>query len=181
MKQDLKTKSKYLSLLLRHKPEEADINLDSEGWANVKDLIHHAGFTKDELKIIVDTDDKHRYTFNKDGSKIRANQGHSLDYIKINFKKVKPPVFLYHGTVQKYVDNIMKTGLNKQSRNYLHLSSDKETALLVGARRGKPVILTIKSGQMYDDGFTFYISKNKIYLIECVPPKYILIDYNVND
>lgn len=177
MKQDLKTKSKYLSLLLRHNPDAAGIKLDENGWAQIKDLIHHAGFTKCELETIVEIDDKQRYTFDESKTKIRANQGHSIADVKIDFPETIPPKFLYHGTVQKFIDSIMKTGLNKQKRNYLHLSKNVKTATCVGSRRGDAVILKINALDMYHDGHKFFISKNGIYLIEIVPSKYITIEY----
>ena len=177
MKKDLKTKSKYLSLILRHNPDAGSVVLDGEGWADIKDLIHNAGFTLQELEDIIANDDKRRYSFNKNKTKVRANQGHSLEHIKINFLETIPPRFLYHGTVQKYVDSIMKDGLKKQTRNYLHLSKDLETAISVGSRRGNPVILKINALDMYHDGYKFLISENGVYLIEMVPTKYITIEY----
>lgn len=177
MKQDLKTKSKFLSLLLRHNPDAAGIKLDAAGWAQVKDLTHHAGFTMKELETIVATDDKQRYTFDDTKQRIRANQGHSIPDVKIEFEEVIPPEFLYHGTVQRFIDSIMKNGLSKQKRNYLHLSKDIETATSVGSRRGDAVILKIHALEMYNDGYKFLISKNGIYLIDLIPSKYIEIEY----
>lgn len=179
MKKDLKSKSKYLSLILRHNPGAGSIALDINGWANVSDLIHSAGFTLKELEEIVETDNKQRYTFNGTGKKMRANQGHSLKEVEIDFDEIVPPEFLYHGTVQKYVDSIMKTGLQKQSRNYLHLSKDIETASNVGSRRGTPIILKIHALDMHKTGHVFYISKNGVYLIPFVPSNYISIEYSV--
>jgi len=179
IKKDLISKSKFLSLILRHNPSAGNITLDNEGWALVKDLIHNAGFAKEELKIIVETDSKQRYSFDKSGNKIRANQGHSLYSVKINYEKVVPPEFLYHGTVMKSIDNIFKEGLKKQKRNYLHLSDDIKTATSVGSRRGNPIILKIRALDMYNDVYKFYISENGIYLTDFVPPSYISIDWSV--
>ena len=177
MKKDLKSRSKYLSLILRHNPDAGSITLDKEGWANVKDLIHNAGFTKYELESIVETDDKQRYTFDEYQTKIRASQGHSIADVEIEFPETIPPQFLYHGTVQRFIDSIMKNGLSKQKRNYLHLSKDIETATSVGSRRGDAVILKIHALDMYHDGHKFFISKNGIYLIDLIPSKYIEIEY----
>ena len=177
MKQDLKTKSKYLSLLLRHNPSAGNITLDKNGWANVSELTKNAGFTFSELEKIVDTDEKQRYSFDDFKKRIRANQGHSISNIEIDFETVVPPDFLYHGTVQKFIDSIMKTGLKKQKRNYLHLSKDVETATSVGSRRGDAIILEIHALEMHNDGYKFLISKNGVYLIDYVPAKYIYIIY----
>ena len=177
MKQDLKTKSKYLSLILRHNPDAGGIKLDENGWANIKDLIHHSGFTLKELETIVQNDDKQRYTFDDYKQKIRANQGHSIADVKIEFDEVVPPEFLYHGTVQKFIGSIMKNGLSKQKRNYLHLSGDITTATTVGSRRGNAVILKIAALEMHNDGYKFFISKNGVYLIDLIPSKYITIEY----
>jgi len=179
MKKDLKTRSKYLSLILRHDPSAGSIELDTAGWANVNDLIRNAGFSRSELEIIVENDDKLRYSFDDSGTRIRANQGHSILDVKIDFDETIPPEFLYHGTVQKFIDSIMKNGLSRQKRNYLHLSKDVETATSVGSRRGAAVILKINALDMYHDGHKFFISKNGVYLIEIVPAKYITIEYGV--
>lgn len=177
MKKDLKTRSKYLSLILRHDPSAGGIELDKEGWANVSDLIYKAGFTRNELELIVRQDDKQRYSFDMYKKRIRANQGHSLPNIQMNFKNIVPPEFLYHGTAQQYIYSIMKNGLNKQNRNYVHLSKDIDTATKVGSRKGKHVILKIHAKKMYDDGYEFLISANNVYLIEFVPSDYITIEY----
>ena len=177
MKHDLKSKSKYLSLILRHNPDAGHIALDNNGWALISDLVKKSGFTKDELIRIVDSDDKQRYTFDDSNTKIRANQGHSIPTVVIEFEEACPPDFLYHGTVQSAVDSIMTTGLQKQKRNYLHLSKDVETATSVGSRRGSAVILKIHALDMFNDYHKFFISKNGVYLTESVPPKYITIEY----
>ena len=168
--------SKYLSLILRHKPEEAGISLDAHGWANVKDLIDGVSkkykFNMEMLEEIVLTDDKQRYSFNEDKTKIRANQGHSVN-VDVGFEEVEPPEFLYHGTAKKYVDSIKETGIMKKSRLYVYLSGDYNTAVMVGKRHGEPVILCVKSGKMYADGYKFFKSKNGTWLTDFVPVEYL--------
>lgn len=169
--------SKFLSLVLRHKPDEIGITLDSQGWVEVEELltkIKESGnnISFEELKYIVDTSDKKRFAFNEDFSKIRANQGHSID-IKLDFKEVIPPDFLYHGTAEKNIESILKTGINKGNRHHVHLSINKETAFKVGIRHGKAVILKIKSKEMYESGIKFYISENNVWLTDFVSKEYI--------
>ena len=131
------------------------------------------------MEIIVKNDDKLRYYFDDSGTKIRANQGHFLSDVQIDFDETILPQFLYHGTGQKFIDSIMKNGLSKQKINYLHLSKDVETAISVGSCRGDAVILKINALDMYHDGHKFFISKNGVYLIDIVPSKYITIEYDV--
>lgn len=169
--------SKFLSLVLRHKPDEIGIELDSQGWVEVEELLNKIKengneISFEELKYIVDTSDKKRFAFNEDSSKIRANQGHSID-IKLDFKEVIPPDFLYHGTAEKNIESILKTGLNKGNRHHVHLSINKETALKVGSRHGKAIILKIKSKEMYENGIKFYISENNVWLTDFVSKEYI--------
>ncbi|MEO6253169.1 MAG: RNA 2'-phosphotransferase [Ferruginibacter sp.] len=169
--------SKFLSLVLRHKPEEIDLKLDSNGWADTDVLIEklkNRGFDIDFelLEEVVTGNDKQRFSFNEDYSAIRANQGHSVD-IDLALDPAKPPEQLYHGTVAKFIETIKTGGLQKMSRQHVHLSRDIETAKKVGARRGKPVILVIDSGKMSDDGYVFYVSENGVWLTEQVPVKYI--------
>ena len=155
-----------MSLILRHKPEVIGITLDEHGWASVNDLIcgiekNNPGFNMDILKQIVRTDSKQRYSFNDDKSLIRANQGHSVN-VDVELKEKEPPEYLYHGTGEKYVESINQDGLISKSRLYVHLSKDIKTAENVGKRHGKEVVYRINSGQMYRDGYKFYLSENEI-------------------
>jgi len=171
--QEIKKKSKFLSLLLRHRPEKVGLVLDKNGWANVPELLSKTKISMDELLEIVINNDKQRFSFNEDKSKIRANQGHSLKQIDLELPSIVPPQFLYHGTVNKFMQSIRAQGLRKMNRQHVHLSKDRETAIKVGSRRGKAVILTIRAGDMHKDGFKFYCSKNGVWLTDSVPEKYI--------
>ena len=169
-----KTISKFLSLILRHSPETIGLQLDQNGWADVDELISKSAvqFTSEELEEVVETNDKQRFAFNADHTKIRASQGHSVD-IDLALEPQQPPEFLFHGTVAKFLAGIQKEGLQKMSRRHLHLSHDKQTAEKVGSRRGIPVILNIRSGQMHRDGILFYLSDNGVWLTDHVPAQYI--------
>lgn len=174
---DLKHISKFLSLVLRHKPEEIGITMDANGWANVDELIAKCNlknivFDFDTLDEVVIASDKQRFAFNDDYTKIRANQGHTIN-VDMEFEPTKPADFLYHGTVEKFIDNIRLNGLKKMQRLHVHLSKDLETAIKVGSRRGKPIILKIDASKMHKDGYTFYLSKNDVWLCESVPAQYI--------
>ena len=171
-----KETSKFISLILRHKPEAIGISLDEHGWASVPELI--AGVSKTHfldmatLERIVSEDEKQRYSFNEDKTLIRANQGHSIP-VDVELEEVEPPEFLYHGTGEKYVESIGKQGLLPKSRLYVHLSVDEETARKVGSRHGKPVIYIVKSGEMYRNHEKFYRSVNGVWLTKCVPVQYL--------
>jgi len=170
--------SKFLSLVLRHQPEIINLNLDENGWADVEELQEKCAdnnilFTLDELDEMVETNDKKRFIFNENKTKIRANQGHSIA-VDLALKPQQPPEFLYHGTAQMNVESILEKGIEKRSRQHVHLSSDKETATKVGMRHGKPVILTIMTRKMHEDGILFYLSENKVWLTDFVDPQYIL-------
>ena len=172
----LKNTSKYLSLILRHKPETIGITLDEHGWAKVDDLI--AGIAKTHscnmkiLEEIVDTDEKQRYSFNEDKTLIRANQGHSIA-VDVELEEAAPPKELWHGTGEKYTASIEAQGLIPKSRLYVHLSKDRETAVKVGRRHGKPVLYRIKSGELRADGYSFFLSKNGVWLTKEVPVRYL--------
>ena len=172
----LKETSKFISLVLRHKPDVIGITLDEHGWANVDELI--AGVSKTHplnmsmLEQIVAEDEKQRYSFNEDKTLIRANQGHSIP-VDVELEQKEPPEILFHGTSEKYVDSINKEGLIPKSRLYVHLSADEETAVKVGQRHGKPVVFKVKSGEMHRDGFKFYCSVNGVWLTKSVPIEYL--------
>lgn len=170
--------SKFLSLVLRHRPEYIDLELNENGWVDVNELIEKAKrrntvFSIDELIEIVATNDKQRFAFNDDKSKIRANQGHSVKTIDLQLKAIQPPAFLYHGTVAKFIESIKNTGLQKRNRQHVHLSENLETATKVGSRRGEAIILNINSGKMHEEGYEFYRSANNVWLTEHVPSKFI--------
>lgn len=170
--------SKYISLILRHKPEVIGIKLDEHGWADVDELIKGVSKThaldREALERIVAEDEKQRYSFNEDKTLIRANQGHSIP-VDIELEEMAPPMILYHGTGIKYKDSIDALGLIPKSRLYVHLSGDKETAKKVGQRHGKPIIYIVHSKAMSEDGYRFFRSANKVWLTKEVPSKYLEI------
>lgn len=169
--------SKFLSLILRHQPEIIELKLDENGWAEVNELITKSAkgrmhFSFEDLKEVVETNNKKRFAFNEDKTMIRASQGHSIDK-DLALKTIQPPDFLYHGTAEANISSILGKGIEKRSRQHVHLSADKETATKVGMRHGKPVILTIRTKEMHDDGIAFYLSANGVWLTDFVDAKYI--------
>jgi putative RNA 2'-phosphotransferase len=171
--------SKFLSLVLRHKPETIGIQLDQNGWIDVDELISKSNkygiqFDRETLNHIVETNSKKRFAFNDKLDKIRASQGHSLE-IELGYKIQKPPEILFHGTSEKSVQSILDKGLEKRNRQHVHLSSDTETAIKVGQRHGKPIVFEILAEKMYNDKFEFYISENGVWLTDNVPAKYLKI------
>jgi putative RNA 2'-phosphotransferase len=173
-----KNKSKFLSLVLRHKPQTIGLTLDQNGWAFVEELLSRmnaAGhpLTIEELKNIVDNNDKKRFAFSEDGKRLRASQGHSID-VELNLQALTPPPVLYHGTATRNIESIKQQGLIKGSRHHVHLSADIETARKVGMRYGAPVVLTINAKKMYEEGITFFQSENGVWLTDGVPPQYIV-------
>lgn len=172
----IKETSKYISLILRHKPEVIGITLDEHGWANVSELIEGVGRTHpldmQMLEEIVVSDEKQRYSFNEDKTLIRANQGHSIP-VDVELEKLIPPEILWHGTGAKFVESINQSGLIAKSRLYVHLSRDYETAVNVGSRHGKPVVYKVHAKEMEQDGYVFYQSVNGVWLTKEVPKKYL--------
>lgn len=169
--------SKTISLVLRHKPDAVGVTLDEHGWADTKALINglskrYPGFDMDILEQIVREDEKQRYSFNDDKTKIRANQGHSIP-VDLELDPVEPPEYLYHGSATKYFKDIWNGGLVAKSRQYVHLSSDIGTAEAVGARHGVPVVYRVSAGEMYKQGFIFRKSKNGVWLTERVPREFL--------
>lgn len=170
----MKTKtvrSKYLALILRHKPELFNLELMPNGWIQVVQLLNNTDFTMDELEEIVTTDTKGRYQFSEEKQFIRAVQGHSVN-VEMNFKEFIPTEDLYHGTAKKYLDNILSDGIKKMNRQYVHLSTNIETAIKVGKRHGEVVVLSINAKKMHEDGYKFFIAENGVILTDFVPTKY---------
>lgn len=167
----MKDLSRKLSYVLRHKPESIGISLDANGWAEVPILLEKLGIEIDALKELVSNNDKKRFAFNEDKTKIRASQGHSIN-IDLNLKPSKPPITLYHGTAIKNLDSILDKGLVKGNRQHVHLSDNTKTAAEVGKRYGTPYIIRVKAGLMHFDGYKFYQSENGVWLTDYVPPIY---------
>lgn len=167
--------SRRLSFLLRHSREF--ISLEG-GWAQVSDILRelqkgYPEMNRELLDRIVAEDPKTRYSYDETGTRIRANQGHSVPGVVIEMEAPKPPEFLYHGTATRFLDSILKKGLLPMSRQYVHISGDVETARKVGARHGKPVVLQVQAKRFVEDGHTLFLSPNGVWLAFAVPPEYL--------
>ena len=170
---------RFLSLVLRHDPSAAGITLDEHGWADVKKLLDGVRRTgrqidMETLERIVRENNKLRYSFNEDHTRIRANQGHSLQ-VDVELRQVVPPQYLYHGTAARFLPSILAEGIKKMGRQYVHLSGDVQTAMAVGRRHGMPAVLKINAEAMSRDGITFYRSENGVWLCDHVPPEYFCV------
>ena len=169
--------SKFLSFVLRHKPEQVGLTLEAGGWVRVDALIEAANRTgvtlnRAVLQEVVAKNDKKRFAFSEDGQRIRANQGHSVS-IDLGLEPLVPPDRLFHGTARPFLDSIRQHGLQRRQRHHVHLSPDPKTAVAVGRRHGKSVVLTVAARRMHDDGFRFYRSLNDVWLTEHVPTAYL--------
>ncbi|MFE3513966.1 RNA 2'-phosphotransferase [Streptomyces sp. NPDC059166] len=167
--------SKYLSKHLRHEPARIGLELDPQGWVAVDDLLracarHGFTITRQELDHVVAVNDKRRFTVA--GERIRANQGHSVE-VDLGLPPAEPPPYLHHGTVAGSLAAIRAEGLRPMNRHHVHLSPDRETAVRVGARRGKPVVLTVDAGAMHRAGHVFHVSANGVWLTDAVPPAFL--------
>lgn len=183
MSKNFEKTSKFLSLILRHSPETIGLQLDEEGWADIELLISSANAAGHQLsrKLLMDvvsSSDKRRFAVSENGMKIRANQGHSIA-VNLKLEPQLPPSQLFHGTATRFEVPIRKEGLLRGSRQYVHLSSSKEVATMVGARHGKPLVLTVLTEEMYRDGMAFYLSENGVWLTEAVPAKYLKFEANL--
>ncbi|HEX8462457.1 MAG TPA: RNA 2'-phosphotransferase [Segetibacter sp.] len=172
--------SKKLSLVLRHKPESIGLILDQQGWANVEMLIQKLnaiGIKLDSelLQQVVSDNNKSRFAYNDDKTRIRASQGHSI-IVDLGYTAHVPPAVLYHGTGEQYISSILTEGILKMNRHHVHLSANVETAEQVAKRKGKPAILKIEAAKMYDEGFVFFISANNVWLTDYVPAEFISIN-----
>jgi putative RNA 2'-phosphotransferase len=168
--------SKFISLILRHKPDVIGITLDEHGWADAEELIRGVSkthpLTREGLEEIVRTDEKQRYSFNEDHTLIRANQGHSIP-VDVELEELAPPEILYHGTGEKYAASIDRRGLLPKSRLYVHLTADPEMARKTGSRHGRPVVYRVFAGKMYAAGYCFFRSVNGVWLTKTVPVDYL--------
>lgn len=170
--------SKFLSFVLRHQPDAVGITLDLEGWTDIAALIAAVAkdgkqLDRDLILAIVTTSDKKRFAISEDGLRIRAVQGHSTKSVDINYVEQVPPEFLYHGTATRFMNSIRKEGLLPGSRQYVHLSQDEQTALAVGQRHGKPVVLKIEALRMHQQGFKFFQAENGVWLVNNVPAEHL--------
>jgi putative RNA 2'-phosphotransferase len=169
--------SKFLSLVLRHAPETIGLALDRNGWADLEELMRLANargrrLTRALIEEVVDTNEKQRFKISEDGTRIRANQGHSVK-VDLDLAPVEPPELLFHGTVERFLESIRVHGLRRGNRSHVHLSLDEETARDVGARRGDPAVLQVVARAMFNEGYVFHVSENGVWLTEHVPPQFL--------
>jgi putative RNA 2'-phosphotransferase len=178
MSNQLESISKFLSLVLRHKPEEIGLELDSEGWADVGQLIDLArakgmSITHDVVLEVVSTSEKKRFSLSPDCKCIRANQGHSVA-VNLNLPAKEPPAILFHGTATRFTESIQEKGLLPGSRLHVHLSLTESSAAEVGSRHGRPLVLGVRALDMHKDGYIFYLSDNGVWLTAKIPPCYLV-------
>lgn len=164
--------SKFLSLVLRHKPEVIGVTIDKNGWANVEAILAGMNICRVTLDEIVRTDRKGRYEYNESGDKIRARQGHSVD-VDVELEEKEPPSILYHGTAERFIEDILRDGIKSQSRKYVHLSENIGDAMVVGNRHGNPLVLEIDAVKMRVDDKKFYLSRNGVWLTKYIDKQYI--------
>lgn len=172
--------SKFLSKYLRHEPERLGLTLAAGGWVEIEALLaacraHNFPISRQELEEVVASNDKQRFSFDETGTRIRANQGHSVE-VDLQLEPASPPPVLYHGTGERSVASIEANGLRKMARHHIHLSRDIATATRVGARHGKPIVFVIDAQAMSEAGHVFYLSANGVWLVESVPPEYLSRD-----
>lgn len=163
-------RGKKLSYLLRHDKSYA---FDEHGWREVNDLVANHGFTMEEIREIVATNNKQRYEFSEDMTRIRARQGHSIQ-VDVELAEAMPPDELYHGTAKAFVESIMSQGILKGKRLYVHLSTTTNMATKVGERHGESAVLVIDAKRMHEDGIKFFLSRNDVWLTDFVDAKYII-------
>jgi len=164
--------SKFLSLVLRHKPEEIGITLDDQGWARIDEVLEGMCIDRDTLQVVVEINSKQRFEFSSDEKHIRARQGHSVD-VDLGYQPVEPPMYLFHGTTVRFYDDIMREGLKSMDRHAVHLSENRENAASVGQRHGKVVVLKIRAKELSATGTKFFLTENHVWLTDEVPPEYI--------
>ena len=171
--------SKLLSLVLRHSPQTVGISLDDAGWVDVVDLLRALekhprgrGVNEKNLREVVETNDKKRFEFDSGGKRIRASQGHSIA-VDLGYAAAQPPETLLHGTPERFIEPIRASGLKKMNRHHVHLHADEKTSAAVGARRGKPVLLVVRAGEMQRVGFEFFVTPNGVWLTDHVPVEFI--------
>jgi putative RNA 2'-phosphotransferase len=172
--------SKFLSLVLRHRPQRIGLELDPQGWADLDALITRARdagvvLNRELVLEVVEKNDKGRFVLSEDGGRIRACQGHSIADLDLGLEAVTPPRRLYHGTARRFLGSIRAEGLRSRSRNHVHLSADEKTAVAVGRRHGRPVVLVVRAAEMQEGGHRFYLAENGVWLTDAVPPRFLEI------
>lgn len=176
---DQRRVSKLMSKILRHQPELANLTLKDGGWVGVDDLLGGLAalghpISRDQLNEIVRTNDKKRFSLSDDFMSIRAAQGHSTA-VEMNYERSAPPPILFHGTSEANLPKILEQGLLPRNRQFVHLSLDEETAVKVGRRHGRPVLLDVDTATMTDAGHDFYCADNGVWLAASVPPQFLKV------
>jgi putative RNA 2'-phosphotransferase len=171
--------SKYLSRHLRHNPDRLGLRLEPGGWVRVDDLLRACAdrglrVSREDLDDVVERNDKRRFAFDESGTRLRANQGHSVP-VDLQLSPATPPPTLFHGTNRGAVDAILREGLRPMGRHHVHLSTTIDVARRVGARRGRPVVLAVAAGAMSAEGHAFYVTENEVWLTAAVPCRFLTL------
>ena len=169
--------SRYLSKHLRHRPERLGLDLEAGGWVSIERLLEACNrqgmrLSRAELDEVVRRNDKQRYSIDATGTRIRANQGHSID-VDLQLEPAVPPAVLFHGTGAASVPSILRDGLDRRGRHHVHLSADVGTARRVGARHGRPAVLQVDAAGLSDAGALFFVSDNGVWLTKSVPARFV--------
>jgi putative RNA 2'-phosphotransferase len=179
MNKHLDDTSKYLSYVLRHEPQVIGISLDIEGWACIDALIDGSKkfgktINRELIHQLVNESDKVRFSLSDDGMRIRAAQGHTTSNVAITYPSKKPPKLLYHGTAARFLESILKEGINSGSRHHVHLTEAEHIAFAAGRRYGKAVVLRVESLRMFKQGFVFFQAENSVWLTDQVPTRFLI-------
>jgi 2'-phosphotransferase len=168
---------KQLCFILRHDIINSGLTCDSNGYVKVNDLIikNIISTTIDEIKLIVENNDKKRFLIVQINNEyyIKANQGHSLSVGNLIDDGTalelltEPLLYCAHGTEEKYIESIYKTGLNRGLRKHIHLVSEinkeKQTS---GFKNKSDRIILIDMKECMKVGIVFYKSANDVILTE---------------
>lgn len=181
MARDVEAHSKFLALVLRHQPEMIGLKLDAEGWVLVAELVARAtaaghALTERDVVAAVRAGTKQRYELSVDEQSIRAIQGHSTNQVQRQLELVCPPPMLYHGTATRFLSSIGANGLVPAGRHHVHLSTDRASALEVGRRHGRPVVLVVNAQEMHAAGYAFHRVENGVWLTATVPAEFLVFE-----
>ena len=174
--------ARRLALVLRHAPEKFDLEMDINGWVDVKDIVRQ--FKKQggkrnhwlrphHLSAIVETDPKGRYDIR--GNTIRATYGHTVE-IEIDLPTDNIPDALYYPCDPVETENLLEVGISPSGRSHVHLSASIKTAAEAGhVHFALPTILEVDTAQMIAAGETIWHAGITVYLTDNTPAKYLSV------
>jgi putative RNA 2'-phosphotransferase len=167
--------AKFISYVLRQRPDEFGLVPDEEGFVSLKELLQaiheEEGWRyvqRCHIQEILWFQENHGLEIVE--GRIRAAPGHNFE-MRLTYPESQPPKLLYYGTSRKSYPHVLQQGLRSAGDKGIHLSTTRDMALRIAKRKDpQPVILEIFAEKAWEQGISFRRANELIYLVKSLSP-----------